>query len=133
MGWRLTQRTGLVCAGLPSYAMVGSISHEQINLVRTIWSACLYQMVFISGWDWTRARIINRNIHISLFCILQWWIDSTSIQSSTFQVFCRALNFCMLWVLLWLFTVKFCLFCVYSPNHYKIFYNCPKMFYFISS
>ncbi len=40
-----------------------------------------------------RAGIINWEIDISLFCINHWWFDLSDIRSSTFQAFCRTLNF----------------------------------------
>ncbi len=39
-----------------------------------------------------RAGIINFNINISWFCILQWWINYFCVRSDTLQAFCRALN-----------------------------------------
>ncbi len=40
-----------------------------------------------------RVGIIYRNIDISQFCITGWWIKSVTVRSTTFQTFCRTLNF----------------------------------------
>ncbi len=40
-----------------------------------------------------RAGIIYCNIDTSQFCITRWWINLVSLRLSSFQAFCRILNF----------------------------------------